>query len=253
MRVTMASEKTAAETVPIEMAFALSHPVAAKIILWSWISFYVSLGIIQHLFNNKPFWDYMPIVIFLLLLLHCQKIYGIPPLSAALIGSSALLHSLGTIPINWDGEIISLYNSAFFLGNYDIISHFLSFVAAAYAILLFLMANGIRISLLSLAILLFVLAGMGAFIEMTEFASYYFFGYGWGVFAFGDGDNSSNFGPWGDSMTDSFANLLGILVGMVLFLASSRTPDSLASKKPFLSLMGEKQAVPTRQKKISLL
>ena len=186
----------------------------SKTVTWMWIIFYISIAAIIFRFDER-FLDlvgYIPLFAFILVV--GRKI-EIPPVSVWLFGAGTLLHVAGIFPFKVDGQTLSLY---YLYANYDILCHLFGFLLFCVGFLYVYYANHKNPSKLDIAIVLLALVGTGSFIEVSEYLGYRLFGFGEGYLRFGEGDNSTNFGPWGDSMTDSIANVLGILIGFVSYI-----------------------------------
>jgi len=189
-----------------------------KIIAWSFIAFYSLFTLYQFLFNDIKLFDYVIYICLLVVLLFFIKKVTIPSTAVLLFGLAPIFHTVGTIPFLLNGQETSFYTDSFLGGNYDLLTHFMGFLMIALAVLQIYYANvAKKISSVVLFLLFFALIGVGTCIELAEFTGYRLFGFGLGAFQFGDGDNSMNFGPWGDSMTDTYANVLGIIVAFILF------------------------------------
>ena len=128
---------------------------------------------------------------------------------------SALPHFLGLIPLGANGRV--LYDDTFIIANYDLLSHTIAFVLFSIGFLSYLRPKVNRFLIMFLALM-----GVGMIIEISEFLGYILFGIGKGWLAFGHSDSSANFGPWGDSMMDSISNMVGIILGFVIYILRTR-------------------------------
>ena len=140
------------------------------------------------------------------------KFRNIPSSVIIFIGLSGLPHFFGLIPFQFDGRISSLYDDAFVIANYDLLSHTIGFLLLTIGFLLYNKPKAQSILLIFLALL-----GIGALIEISEFLGFVIFGVGKGWLMFGASDSSVHHGPWGDAMMDSISNLIGVSLGFVIY------------------------------------
>lgn len=183
-----------------------------------WIFFSIIVSIVFFILGVRLS-DYAVYVALFLLLYIIASFIELPSLAVWLIGISTIPHLAGIYPIN--NAIIgqSLYSSNLFSGNYDLFTHFTGFMLLSIALIIIYNRNSSSNNnkFFAYAAIFFAAMGIGLVIEVAEFIGYSMFGFGGGAFMFGAGDNSYNFGPWGDSMTDSIANIAGIMLGFVLY------------------------------------
>ncbi|MFH1849152.1 MAG: hypothetical protein ABH879_03105 [archaeon] len=185
----------------------LTNPRA---ILRFWILLYVLATLIIYL-RGQLLYDYMVYVVMFALLLRFYRY--VPAFSAWTLGLGTLWHAAGVFPFQVSGETVTLYSH---YSQYDLFTHFCGFLMLTLGILHIYVSNHKR-TRADIVILLVAVIGLGAVMEISEYLGYRFFGYGEGWIRFGDGDNSANFGPWGDSMTDSIANVAGVILGCALY------------------------------------
>ena len=186
----------------------------SKTIAWIWITFYVVVALFAFR-SDERFVDLITYTIVFVFILILGRTIIMPSVSVWLFGTATLLHIAGVFPFNLDGREVSFY---YLYANYDTFCHLLGFVLFSIGFLYLYYANHKGPSKLEITIVLFALIGAGAIIEVSEYVGYRLFGIGEGYLRFGDGDNSTNFGPWGDSMTDSIANIIGVLVGFISYI-----------------------------------
>jgi len=199
----------------------------ARRVAWGWIAFFALFTVFQFL-RGKRLFDYVAYIIILAALLALNKRFTLPVVTVWCVGLATLMHALGTIAFTYQGVAdVSLYHDMFFWGNYDLFTHCYGLALFSFGMLVWFYDHHKPTPLL-VTVSALALIGSGALIEMTEFAGYRLFGFGWGAFAFGAGDNSANFGPWGDSMTDLYANLVGIAIGFLIWALWRR---SVSGKK----------------------
>ncbi len=192
--------------------------MGCKKVVWIWIIFYVIFSLYLYLFFSiKIFDDFAVYTAILLYIVFFVKEIRMPVVSVWLFGIGTLPHIIGMIPFSVNNELISLYHSSIFSGNYDIMTHFIGFIFFTIGFLYFYHHNQKSISKLTLFVLFFSLIGMGTSLEILEYLGYRLFGFGWGFLAFGQGDSDLIFGPWGDSITDSISNIVGIAVGFLIY------------------------------------
>ncbi len=188
----------------------------ARQVAWGWIAFFALFTLVQAV-RGKWLFDYAAYIAILGALLLFNKRFTLPSATVWCFGLATLMHALGTIAFTYHGvPDVSLYHDVFFGGNYDVFTHLYGLCVFTVGMLAWFFAHHKPTPLLRTTVFL-AMMGCGAAIEMTEFAGYSLFGFGWGAFAFGAGDNSTNFGPWGDSMTDLYANLVGIALGFLVW------------------------------------
>lgn len=127
----------------------------------------------------------------------------------------SLLTGLVFVP-NIIGQIMG-YQVNIWGYHYDWIVHTTVAFFGTTAMILFLKDNKMTKSFAKSATvaLLFVMT-VGAFVEISEYWGFRVFGFGESYLAFGEGDNSQNFGPWENSSIDSTLNLFGSLIGVAI-------------------------------------
>ncbi len=189
----------------------------AKKTAWFWIIFYVLFTLFLYVFKGVKLYDFAVYILILVIILLVTKRIRVPAASVWLFGIATLPHVIGMIPFEINGELISLYHHSNFVGNYDLMTHFVGLLFLTIGFLHFYYHYNPRLSRLTVFLLFFALIGFGTMIEVSEYVGYRFFGFGWGLFQFGEGDNSTNFGPWGDSITDTIANIAGISTGFISY------------------------------------
>ncbi len=188
----------------------------ARQVAWGWIAFFALFTIVQYL-RGKFLFDYIAYIAIISALLLASRRFTVPTATVWCFGMATMMHAIGTIAFTYHGiPEVSLYHDMFFGGNYDLFTHFYGLCVFTVGMLIWFFEHHKPTPLLMFTVGL-AMIGSGALIEMTEFAGYSLFGFGWGAFAFGAGDNSMNFGPWGDSMTDLYANLIGIMLGFFVW------------------------------------
>ncbi|MBW2991828.1 hypothetical protein KY345_01260 [Candidatus Woesearchaeota archaeon] len=188
-----------------------------RIVLWFFLVLYSLFALYELFFYGEQLYEYIFYGIFLIILIVKIKKLRIRTLTAVLIGLVPFLHTVGMIPFFVNGEQITIYGTRFWFGySFDFITHIFGFLIVTL-IALQVIKNYRKTALV---IMFFALIGLGTCFELNEFYGYYVFGFGEGAFHFGEGDNSKEFGPWGDSMTDTVANILGIILGYVLHFGS---------------------------------
>lgn len=181
-----------------------------------WIVFYIVVAMLAFR-SDERFFDLITYIsIFIFILIIGRKI-NIPSVSVWFFGAATLFHIAGVFPFELDGKTVSLY---YLYANYDILCHFGGFLLFCIGFLLLYYANHPNPSKFDIAIVLLALVGAGVLMEVSEYLGYRLFGFGEGYLRFGDGDNSANFGPWGDSMTDTISNILGIVSGFTIYIVS---------------------------------
>jgi len=186
-------------------------------VLWFWIAFYGLFTIFMGLFNDLWLFDYVAYIAILLAVTIFARNITIPAMSLFLFGLCAIPHTIGTIPFMYDGQVVSLYHDVFFGGYYDKFTHAFGFMILAIGFLHFYMTNYPKADGWQQMTVFFALMGIGAIVEMAEFIGYSIFGFGWGTFAFGEGDAIPYFGAWGDSATDLMANMFGVALGFIAY------------------------------------
>jgi len=173
---------------------------------------------------HTPIIDYIAIfsIILMMFLFHLR--FRFNKLVPLFLGLTFIFHALGfyrIIPYG-DGQVAMLYGAPQLWYHYDWIVHAGGFFFATLAACL-LFYNPIRKGLKShaLASLVFVLAivGIGALIEVTEFAGFNLVGYGEGFLLLGDGDFALKESVWDNSSMDQLSNLIGAVSGMIIYLA----------------------------------
>lgn len=185
----------------------------SKNIAWIWIIFYLLVAILIFR-SDERFADLVTYVSIFVFILIVGRTIIIPSVSVWLFGAATLTHIAGVFPFNMNGKEVSLY---YIYGNYDIFCHLFGFILFSIGLFCLYKANHKNPSKLDITIVLLALVGAGAIIEVSEYVGYRLFGIGEGYLKFGEGDNSNNFGPWGDSMTDSISNIAGILIGFIFY------------------------------------
>ena len=193
----------------------------ARRVAWGWIAFFTLFTAFQFL-RGKRLFDYAAYIVILAALLALNRRFTLPPVTVWCFGLATLAHAAGTIAFTYQGvPDVSLYHDLFLGGNYDLFTHFYGLALFTAGMLAWFFGHHKPTPLL-VAMVALAMVGSGSLIEMAEYTGYRFFGFGWGAFAFGAGDNSANFGPWGDSITDQFANVAGIALGFLAWWLWSR-------------------------------
>lgn len=185
----------------------------SKSVVWGWIVFYALIAVFTFR-SDERFADLITYTSLFVFILIAGRLIKIPSVSVWLFGAGTLWHVIGVFPFKLDGKTVSLY---YLYTHYDILCHFAGFLLFSIGFLYLYSANRLNPSKLDIAIVLLALVGAGALIEVSEYLGYRLFGFGEGYLQFGDGDNSMNFGPWGDSMTDTLANIGGIISGFLVY------------------------------------
>ena len=188
----------------------------SKTVAWIWIAFYIIVALLVFR-SDERFADLITYVSIFIFILIVERVIKIPPASVWLFGAGTLPHIVGVFPFEIDGKIVSFY---YLYANYDALCHFVGFCFFCIGFLILYYSNRTNPSKFDIALVLFALVGAGALIEVSEYIGYRLFGFGEGYLRFGDGDNSANFGPWGDSMTDTISNILGIVSGFTIYIFS---------------------------------
>ena len=200
-----------------------------KILLWFFIIAYSAFGLYNFFAYGSQLYEYFFISVFFLVIFFRIKRFKLSSSIIILMALVPFLHTVAMIPFFVNGEEFTIYNSQF---NYqfDFITHVAGFVIASLIALQIIYNKNKKVKVWVLTAVFFALIGLGACFEQCEFYGYYVFGFGKGTFHFGEGDNSANFGPWGDSMTDITANIIGIMIGYLLHFGSLRIRRAISEK-----------------------
>lgn len=130
---------------------------------------------------------------------------------------------------------LKLYGNVYFGLEFDMIMHFVGAFAVSLIAYQYLNnCDGIscssKVKVACLSVL--VVAGLGTFIEITEYFGYARLPVGEGILHYGTGDE----GDWVDSISDMISNLLGSLLGViVMILAHYRKRSNVRNLKMFLT------------------
>jgi hypothetical protein len=177
------------------------------------------LGII-----DVPFVDFYFVLGVLVFFFFLNRKYKFSRIVPICLGLGALLHIIGLyniIPYN-EYYTGTLYGWGKLSYHYDLIAHIwgMFFISiASCSLFYFSLKKGFNNNkILIFIILIFLMLGVGAFNEMLEYTGFTFLGHGLGFLKYGDGDSSPIEGPWENSSMDMFANLLGIVLGVSIFL-----------------------------------
>lgn len=184
---------------------------------WFFVILYIFLPIYLHFSEELLIVEvaiYCLLIFAGLIFVHIKNVsQGI----VLLFGLSGLPHFIGLIPFSFNGRVSTLYDDSFIIANYDILSHTVAFILFSTGFLFYLKPKANRFLIMFLALM-----GVGMIIEISEFLGYILFGLGNGWLAFGHSDSSANFGPWGDSMMDSISNMVGIILGFIIYILRTR-------------------------------
>ncbi|MGM5487624.1 MAG: hypothetical protein ACQESG_01615 [Nanobdellota archaeon] len=177
-----------------------------RAVLAGWVVFYLAISLYYFFTGINTLHLAIGLgAVFLFLYILLRDI-RVPVSVVWCVAISIFFNTIGSFPLN--GMI--LYE----LPDYDLFAHLMGFLffTTGMNILYKPRQRNILIAILALI-------GVGAAIELSEYGGFRILGYGSGWLRFGAGDNSTNFGPWQDSMEDMLANLVGILLGMGIYRA----------------------------------
>lgn len=192
-----------------------------------WALFYLLISLYYLVTGINDFHIINSIALLVLSFLTRNLDWNIPRSAVWLFGLALLFNTLGVFPIQISEDVANLYS----LEHYDTLAHLIGMMLFSLSVFLTYRYVQERLKVLHIGILFFALFGIGACLEITEYSGYRLFGYGAGWLRFGEGDNSTNFGPWGDSMTDMLANLIGITCGLLLLAISVKVENFWNKRK----------------------
>lgn len=183
-----------------------------------WIVLYVLVGIYLYITRGELRPDFFAaIAIFLMIIFVKIKKFELTAPAVLFLGLATMPHLIGIFPIETAEGVFTVYGSGFLEGNYDMLAHFIGCFFLALSLLNLFYHNYPKASKLGILLIFLAVLGIGSMLEMSEYIGYKVWGFGEGVFQFGEGDNSDAFGPWGDSSTDMIANLDGTAVAFIAY------------------------------------
>jgi|SRR3989344_4862104 len=129
---------------------------------------------------------------------------------------------------------LKLYGNVYVGLEFDMIMHFIGAFASSLIVYQYLSncdgiscSNKMKTGLLAVLIV----AGLGTFIEITEYFGYAKLPSGEGILHYGQGDE----GDWADSVSDMMFNLLGAILGILItFLIHYRKRHNIRKIQSFL-------------------
>jgi hypothetical protein len=184
-----------------------------KLVSGAWVLFYLVSGIYFYVTDIDKSQIYNSVFYLAVFIYFARKEIKFPAFAIFLFGLSIFFNTLGNFPFDFGNETRILFSFEY----YDILIHFFGFFLFTIGILIAYHSKYLRLDLIIFLSIVLALLGIGAIIEIFEYSGFVLFGFGSGWLMFGEGDNSSNFGPWGDTSTDMIANLMGILLGFAVY------------------------------------
>lgn len=187
------------------------------------IGFILFAFLIYELFVYKSaLLDVLVAIAFYIVIFVINQKYSLSVTSIILLGITLLLNPLGVFK----------FYSVFVFGflGYDKIIHFISCFAIAYALLDFYRG---RKNVLTYLVVILIVLGLGAVIEIVEFLGYRYMGVdNTGMFTIEDGlpEIRSDLQTY-DIYFDMIFNLLGAIFALIIFFLKTKLRDKRSLKK----------------------
>ena len=172
--------------------------------------YFLSFGIF-FLIKKRPIAvDNLVAAFFCIVFIFLNRRFKANPLIAFFAGFIFMPHMVGAL---------GLYSSPLFNYHYDKFVHLTTAFLAVIVIMNVMLnkKNNLNKFFTVSAIAFCIVITFGAFVEVTEYWGFRAVGFGEGYLGFGSGDNSKNFGPWEDSSLDSTFNIVGSLIGAIIY------------------------------------
>lgn len=183
--------------------------MTTKIIFRLFLAIFLGLAAINFFQNQLSYIDSLSVAALLILVMMLESKYKISPLVAFSFCMIFIPNVIG----HFGGYSLASLNY-----HYDWLVHSIAPIFAVFSISAFLIDNKIVAKLISaVTVAVLIALSVGSIIEISEYWGFYFIGMGSGYLGFGTGDNSLNFGPWENSSVDMTLNLIGSLIGALVY------------------------------------
>jgi hypothetical protein len=181
---------------------------SAQLIILAYCTFFAGLGAWQLVNGSINAFDSFLAAAMLVGAFYVSRAFVVRPISAFLTGLVFVPNMIGQA---------GMYAYNFYNYHWDWVVHPVAAFCFTIACIFFLLDNQLSRSFARAALVTFMTVGaIGALVEMTEYWGFRIVGFGEGYLGFGDGDNSSHFGPWENSSLDTTCNFLGSIAGILL-------------------------------------